>query len=42
MKFELRLREAGLPQQPVRQLTSLFEKVRYGAKRRVQKSRNWR
>lgn len=31
-EFERRLRRAGLPNQPVHQLTQLFERARYGAK----------
>ena len=31
-EFERRLRRAGLPNQPIHQLTELFERVRYGAK----------
>ncbi len=30
-EFQMRLEEAGLPRQPVRQLTQLFESVRYGS-----------
>ena len=31
-EFEERLRELGIPDEPVRRLTRLFEEVRYGAK----------